>query len=449
MPADRRPPGPSGSLLTGSVRDLREDLLGFLSSLAREWGDVAAFRAYHVRCVLLNDPELIHAVLGPLNDAMRKPWDVRRLRLVLGDGLLTSEGAPWRRQRRLVQPAFRHDRLVRYGDVMTGVTDRVLDRWPREGELEVHDEMARLALTVAARALFGSEVSGREETIGSALATFMDRFEELVMGHTPFPWWVPTPGNLRARRAVSRLRSVVEELVDEARGAAVERDDLLGWLLTAEDEEGRSMSRTQVLDEVTTLLLAGHETTALALSWTLHLLATHPDVQDRAREEVHRVLESGEPTASDLGGLPYLKRVLHESMRLYPPAWGIGRETLEEVELGGYRVRSGTQLYLCPWVTHRDPRYFPEPERFLRDRWTKDEEGAEGAERRAYFPFGGGPRNCVGAGFAMMEATLVLARILQRYRFLPVPAHPVEVQPAVTLRPRHGIRLAVERRTAS
>ncbi|NIP56506.1 MAG: cytochrome P450, partial [Gemmatimonadetes bacterium] len=418
--------------------------LGFLTNLAREWGDVVGFRVYHVRCLLVNDPELIHEVLGPIADEMRKPWDVRRLRLVLGDGLLTSEGALWRRQRDLIQPAFRHDRLVRYGDVMTAAADECLERWPDGGELEIHDEMARLALTVAARALFGSEVSGREETIGAALATFMDRFEDLVMGHTPFPWWVPTPGNLRSRRAVKRLRGIVEELVEDARPAAGERDDLLGWLLTAEDEEGRSMSDEQVLDEATTLLLAGHETTALALTWTLHLLAEHPEIQECAADEARWVLEGRAPAPSDLGELPYVKQAFHESMRLYPPAWGLGREPRREVELGGYRVRKGTQIYMCPWVTHRDARFFPEPERFLPHRWTKG--SGAGVERRAYFPFGGGPRNCVGAGFATMEAHLVLARLLQRFRFRPVPGHPVEVQPAVTLRPRHGLRLRVGRR---
>lgn len=440
------PPGPSGGLLTGSLAGLRGNTLGFMTSLARRWGDVARFRIFHIRCVLVNDPELIHRVMGPLHDAMRKPWDVRRLRIVLGDGLLTSEGVPWRRQRDLIQPAFSHDRLLQYGSVMTRATDEALARWPDAGERDVHVEMARIALRVASRSLFGSEIAGREEVVGRELAVVMDGFEELVMGLAPLPWWVPTPTNLRVRRAVSRLRGTVEGLIEDAAPGALERDDLLAWLLTARDEEGRAMSEEQVLDEVTTLLLAGHETTALALAWTLHLLAEHPEVEARLVDELDRVLEGRPPTAADLAHLPYLKQVVQESMRLYPPAWGIGRETTRDVELGGYRIPRGTQLYLCPWVTHRDPRYFPEPGRFLPGRWSR---GAPGrAERRAYFPFGGGPRNCVGAGFALMEAQLVLARTVQRFRFRPAGEEPVELQAAVTLRPRHGIRLSFRRRSA-
>lgn len=438
----KSPPGPRGSLLAGSLADVQADLLEFLTSLARDYGDVASFRVFHIRCVLVNDPTLIREVMGPLDDRMRKPWDVRRLRLVLGSGLLTNEGGPWRRQRRLIQPAFSHERLVRYGEVMTEATDRALDAWPGEGERDVHDEMARVALAVAARSLFGSELAGREREVGAALGTFMDRFEDIVMGAAPLPWWVPTPANLRVRRAVSRLRGTVQQLIDEAGPRAKERDDLLGWLLTARDDAGRPMDPVQVLDEVTTLLLAGHETTALALSWTLHLLAEHQEAQARVARELATALGDRAPTAADLGALPYLKQVVQESMRLYPPAWGIGRETTAPVELGGYRIPARTQIYLCQWVTHRDPRFFPEPERFRPERWSREGD----ADRRAYFPFGGGPRNCIGAGFALMESHLVLGRLLQRFRFQPVAGHAIELQPAVTLRPRYGVRLRVERR---
>lgn len=451
-PSARTPPGPSGRRILGNTPEFRRDVLGFFTRCAREYGDLVAFRLGPQRCCLVNDPALIEEVLVRLDDRLRKGWDLRQLEFVLGRGLLTNEGGDWYRQRRLIQPAFHNRRIREYARLMGRRSVERAAGWEDGRPLDVHAEMMALTLGIVGEALFGAELSGRVEAVGRALDRVMVQFERMLRGWLPIPLSFPTPGNLAARRALAELDRVVYEIIDRRRAARVgaagadpdQETDLLGSLLAIRDEEGRRLSERRLRDETITLLLAGHETTAIALAWTLWLVARHPEVDARLAGEIEALDPDRPPGPEDVEGLSYAGAVLQEGMRLFPPAWGIGREPLEDVELGGYEIRRGTQIFLVPWVTHRDPRFFPEPERFLPERWTEEPSARPGGGRLpkyAYFPFGGGPRYCIGSGFAMMEATIALATVLRRWRFETVPDHPVEPQPAVTLRPRHGIRM--------
>ena len=439
----RRPPGPRGRFLTGNLAAFRQDVLGFLTRSAREYGDIVGFSLSYVRCCLVNDPALIEQVLVRDHERVRKAWDLRWLRVALGDGLLTNEGDAWRRQRRLVQPAFHNDRIRGYGDIMVRKTDQMLARWS-DGEVrDVHADLMSLTLEIVAEALFGVDVAPQARSVAHALGDFMRWFEIAFSEGVPLPLWVPTPANRRAVRAIRHFDAVIRDIIRERRTRGAAGEDLLGFLLAA-TETGTGMTDRQLRDEVITLLLAGHETTALALSWSLLLVGQHPDVDARLSREVESVLGGRLPTAADLARLGYTRQVVQESLRLYPPAWGFGREVVEPIQLGDYTLRRGTQVFLVPWVTHRDPRFFPDPERFSPERWGPDAERQ--IPKYAYFPFGGGPRYCVGSNFAMMEAVLLLATMLQRFRFTVRANETVELQPAVTLRPRSGIRAEVRRR---
>ncbi|HKY60149.1 MAG TPA: cytochrome P450 [Gemmatimonadota bacterium] len=431
------PPGPRGLPVLGCALDFRRDPLGFFTLLARRWGDVAAFRLGVLRCCLVNRPDLIEALLVERDPRMLKPWDERQLAVALGQGLLTGSGERWRRQRRLVEPAFRGERLRGYAGSMDRIAGETAERWPPSAEIDVHAEVQRITLAIVAETLFGADLTPRAEEAAHAFGVLTDRFESLLTGWLPIPLAARTPGNARLHRAVGRLQGIAAEIV-QARRRAAGGDDLLSVLVEARDPGDRGLQDRELQEIVITLLAAGHETTALAIAWALHLVGAHPEVDARLAEEARQV--SG---GSTTGRLPFARAVVRESLRLYPPAWGIGRETTRVIELGGFRIQPGTQVYVVPWVTHRDPRWFPQPERFDPDRWA---DGAPAESARAWVPFGAGPRGCVGSGFAMIEAPLVLSALVRRWRFVPVPGHPIELQPAITLRPRHGIRMRIERR---
>jgi len=431
------PPGPRGLPILGCALDFRRDPLGFFTLVARRWGDVAGFRLGVLRCCLVNHPDLIEEVLVERDPDVLKPWDERQLGVALGQGLLTGSGERWRRQRRLVEPAFRGERLREYTEVMERIAREAADRWSPGAEIDVHAEIQQITLAIVAETLFGADLAPRAEEAAKAFGVLTDRFERLLTGWLPIPLAARTPGNARFHQAVGRLHAIAGEMV-EARRRAAGGSELLSDLVGARDAAGQGLEDRELREIVITLLAAGHETTALAIAWALHLVALHPEIDGRLVEEARGV--SG---ASATARLPVARAVVREALRLYPPAWGIGRETTRPIELNGHRIRTGTQVYVVPWVTHRDPRWFPEPERFDPDRWA---DGAPAESAPAWIPFGAGPRGCVGSGFAMIEAPLVLSTLLRRWRFVPVPGHPIELQPAITLRPRHGIRMMLEPR---
>jgi cytochrome P450 len=440
----RVPPRPPGRFLSGHSKAFRQDRLGFLTRCAREYGDVVALRIGPMRVLLLVHPDHIEQALVTDNHNFRKHYGLRMNTLLLGNGLLTSDGAFWLRQRRLAQPAFQRQRIAGYAETMVAYTERLLAGW-REGETrDLQTEMTRLTLEITGKTLFGADVGGEAPDVGRAMADAMDSFEKRVSRLFPLPYWVPTATNRRLLRAVRRLDEIIFRFIKERRACAEERDDLLSLLLHARDEDdGGQMTDQQLRDEAMTLFLAGHETTALALAWTGYLLAQHPGEEEKLRAELGAVLGGRAATAADLPRLAFTERVVLESMRLYPPAYAIGREALGDTEIGGYPVRKGTTLFLSQWVTHRDPRWFGEPERFHPDRWANGL--AQRLPKFAYFPFGGGPRLCIGNTFALMEAVLVVATIFQQFRYELIPDHPVTPWPAMTLRPKHGIRVVLRR----
>jgi cytochrome P450 len=434
------PPGPKGHWLTGSLHELRHDRIRFYERLARDYGDVAGFRAGPFRIVLVSSPSLIEQVLVTDNRKFHKNDLLQLLRPALGNGLLLSEGEFWLRQRRLAQPAFHADRVARYGTVMVDYTRRMTDGW-RDGETrEIHRDLMGLTMDIVAKVLFGAEMNGRETEVGAAIGDLLEGFASASGGY-PLPAWIPTPARRRTRRAVASLDSLIYPIIQARRATDGEADDLLAMLLAARDDDGQPMTDQQLRDEITTLFAAGHETTAVALTWTFHLLGRHPEIERRLHAELDEVLPQRPPTTEDLPALRFTEGVVLESMRLYPPAWVIGRKALEDLEVGGYLIKRGTNISMSQWVVHRDPRNFERPLEFDPDRWRDGL--ADRLPRFAWFPFGGGQRRCIGASFAMTEAVLLLATIVQRWRLEPVSAGPIGTQPMLTLRPKGGVQMRV------
>jgi cytochrome P450 len=439
------PPGPRGHFLIGNALQLWREPFAFPVRCAHEYGDVVRLRVGRMVVYLLNHPEAIEYVLRGNHRNFIKDRGTRMLSSVLGQGLLTSEGEVWRRQRRLAQPAFQHDQVLRYGEVMVAHTRRAREEWRAGQARDVHADLTRLTLEIVAQTIFGASVAGQADRVARSMDAIMTYFAGPIAF---FPWlaWLPTPGNLRFRRAVKELDAILRDTIARRRAGGAHGDDLLARLLSAHDEEG-GMTDQELRDELMTLLLAGHETTALAVSFCLYLLGQHPEAEARLAAELEEVLQGRPATSADVGRLRYTEWVLRESLRLYPPAPSIGREALSDCEVGGYFVPKGAQLALVQWVVHRDGRWFDEPETFKPERW--DNDLARRLPRCAYFPFGDGPRVCIGNHFAMMEGVLILATICQRYRMTPAPGFTLQLLPSITLRPKGGVRMVPAERTAS
>jgi cytochrome P450 len=439
------PPGPRGISFLWRLLRAPDGWLDFLTECRRQYGNVVYFRFLAVPACLINDAAGIEHVLVTDHQNFTKSMDYRALSRVLGQGLLTSEGDFWKRQRRLVQPAFFRDRILSYGGLMTSYTARLMETWQSGEVRDVHHDMMRVTLEIAARSLFNVAIEGDAGTIGKALNVVLDEMPKLA-GFAFLPDWVPVPGLGAFRRALADLDNVVYGIIRDRRASGARPGDLLDMLLDARDENGAGMSDPQLRDEVMTLLLAGHETTANTLAWTLYLLAQNRVEQSRLEAEVRTVLDGRMAEAAGLQQLPYTQMVLMEAQRLYPPAWAIGRKALRDFEVSGYRVRAGTNIVISQWVLHRDPRLYPDPERFDPERWREEVGGGRRSlPKFAYLPFGAGPRVCVGASLALTESALVLATLMQRFRFSLASAEPVKAFPSVTLRPKDGLRLRVER----
>lgn len=424
---------------------MRRDPLDFLARLARDHGDVAHFRMAGLDLWLLADPEQIRDVLVTRQRQFVKSRALDRAKLLLGEGLLTSAGEHHLRQRRLAQPAFHRQRIAGYAVAMVDAGVGIRERWRAGETLDVAHEMMRVTLEIAGRTLFTSDVTGEAEEIGGALTDAMELFDIAVLPIAPIFMKLPLPRAIRFRRARARLDETIYRLIAERRVSGEDRGDLLSMLMLARDDEGdgTGMTDLQLRDEALTIFLAGHETTANALTWTWWLLANHPDAEARLHAEIDAVLGTRLPSSDDLPALPWTRMVLAESMRLYPPAWIIGRRTLEDYEAGGWPIATDSILLMSPWVTHRDERWWPDPERFDPNRWTTNAQ--ESRPRFAYFPFGGGTRQCIGEQFAWMEGILLLATIAQRWRLRATTETRAEPHPLITLRAR-GVRLKLERR---
>jgi cytochrome P450 len=443
------PPGPKGRFLLGSLIEVSRDWLGFYHRCADEYGDVVRINIAHVPVYLIVHPRDIETVLITKAANFTKSADYRALSRVLGQGLLTSEGDFWQRQRGLIQPAFHRQNILSYASVMTGAAKRMLDSWKDAGERNLHEDMMRVTLEIVAQCLYGAEVSGAADRVGKAMEVVTDRFVTNASQALIFPFDIPVVFARKEWRAIRELNEIIGSIIRKRHSSKEQRDDLLDMLLRVRDADGKPMSDAQLRDEVMTLFLAGHETTAIALSWACYLVSQHPEIETKLAEELKNVLGARVPTPEDLPRLRYTEMVMKETLRLYPAVWGIGRRAIAECELGGYRVPAGSNIFILQWRTQRDARFFPDPERFEPERWREDPVRTGKIPRFAYFPFGGGPRVCVGASFATMEATLLLAMIQQNFHLELFPNHPIEIFASVTLRPKHGIRMIAKRRQAS
>jgi cytochrome P450 len=440
------PPGPKRSLLNSVIYRPGRDPLQFFSGLAREYGDLAYVRMANEHLYIVSDPAVIKDVLVTHNQNFHKSRGLERIKVLLGEGLLTSEDAFHLRQRRLMQPAFHRDRIAAYAATMVSHGDRVRNSWTDGATLDIAHEMSHLTLLIVGKTLFDADVESQARDVGEAMTGLMNSFWTLMLPFGEQLQRLPIPHLRRGRKARERLDAIIYGLIRERRASGTDRGDLLSMLLMAQDDEdkGRGMTDRQIRDEAMTIFLAGHETTANALTWTWYLLSQTPEIEQCLHEEIDRALGGRLPGVADVERLPYTMRVVTESMRLYPPAWLLGRRAVNEYAIGGFYVPPRSIIIMSQWIVHRDARHYCDPERFDPNRWTPAFKAA--LPRFAYFPFGGGPRQCIGEAFAWMELVLLVATIAQRWSFDLVPGHPVVPQAAVTLRPKHGMKMTARQR---
>jgi cytochrome P450 len=440
------PPGPSLVIPVVNLFALRRDPIRFLTGLVNRYGDLVYFKLGPQPVVLVNNPDYIRDILVTNNKNFMKGEGLQRAKRLLGEGLLTSEGEFHLRQRRLAQPAFHRQRVAAYATTMVAYAAHACDQWLPGEARDIGREMMRLTLAIAGKTLFDADVEGEADEIGEALTATMELFNKLTL---PLARWLehlPLPATRRFQKARERLDATIYRIINERRASGEDRGDLLSMLIQARDEEGdgSGMTDEQLRDEAMTIFLAGHETTANALTWTWYLLSQHPEIEAKFHAEVDDVLKGVLPTAEDFPRLRYTEMVFAEAMRLYPPAWIVGRRALGDYQINGYAIPARTILLMSQYLTHHDARFFPDPFRFDPERWTP--EARESRPKFSYFPFGGGQRVCIGESFAWMEGALVLATIAQRFRMRLVPGHPVELRPTITLRPKYGMRMSLERR---
>lgn len=444
-PAPRqRNPVPPTTPRFHQVRRYQHDPHAFMLELFTAHGSLVRWRGFF-DVYLVDDPDYIRQVLARGHERFSKHTiDYRVLGQLMGRGLVTNDGPDWTRQRRLMQPMFASSRINSFDSVINTLAGETAADWQRrldQGPIAVDREMSALTFRIVGRTLFGSDIDRYAGEMASILHVVNLQPQEPRGLMTLLPW-IPTPHNIRWNRARRRLDEIVYGLIEERRQGGTGGGDILDRLVNARDEEtGRSMSRRQMRDEIVTLMLAGHETSATALTWTLYLLATHPDVERRLRETLDTELGGKPATASDLPRLGYLKQVVQESMRLYPPVWAVSRRSREAVTFGPYTVPAGSYIGAITYALHRNPAYWPDPERFDPDRFAPSQ--SAGRHSYCYLPFGAGPRTCIGAGMAMLEIQLVLARLVQSFEARPVPGHPVEPVAKVTLKPAHGMPMTI------
>lgn len=445
------PPGPRTWPSLRLVFQMQRDPLTFFTQLARDYGDIVYFQAGPRSIYLLNHPELIQDVLVTHDRKFRKSQALQRAKRVLGEGLLTSEGEYHLHQRRLIQPLFHRRQIATYAETMVRHAARLGDSstghgWQDGTRVDLHAEMMKLTLAIVGETLFQQDITGDAQAVGAAMETLNQNFRRLLSPFAPLLDRLPTAENRRLRHSQVTLDRIVAHLI-EIRRQQGDGSDLLSLLLSAHEGgvEGQPMSDRQIRDEVLTLMLAGHETTANALTFTWWLLAQQPAVARKLQHEVDQVLQGRLPTMADVEQLRYTRMVLSEAMRLYPPAWIVGRQALVDHEVGGYPIPAGATVLTSQWVMHHDARYYPEPWRFEPERWS----AAAQAERPkfSYFPFGGGSRVCIGEHFAWMEGILLLATLAQQWQMQPLAATPPALRAGVTLRPRAALPMVVQRRS--
>jgi len=437
------PPGHRSRFPWQTLIAFRRDPILFLRRLAREHGDVASFRLGPERMMLINHPDLIRDVLVTDARCFHKGRGLERAKRLLGEGLLTSEEGYHLRQRRLIQPAFHRQRIAAYAETMTQCAARTRDAW-RPGETrDMAEEMMQLTLAIVGKTLFNADVEAESQRVGAAMAEVLALFNLFMLPFAELLEKLPLPQVHKFAAARARLDAIIYGLIAEHRAEGEDQGDLLSLLLAAQDEDGTAMTDTQIRDEAITIFLAGHETTANMMAWTWYLLSQNPEVEARFHAEID-ALPDGEPGLDDLPQLSYTRRVLSESLRLYPPGWIVGRRAIVDTSVGGYAVPRRTVLILAPTVTHMDPRWFPDPNCFNPDRWTPEADAVR--PKFAFFPFSGGSRICIGEQFAWTEGIILLATLGRRWKMRLDPKQRIGWQPIITLRPKYGMRMTLEQR---
>lgn len=459
VPAERRgagrtaPSPPTFGRVAGHLQGMRGDRLSFVLQAFQHAGDVARLRLGYLTAHLLAHPDHIrHVLVDAVRDYDKQTRGFDKVRMILGNGLLTSEGDFWRRQRRIAQPAFHRERVAGFAAVMARVTAEMLEGWerlPPGAVLDVAAEMTRLTLRIAGLTLLSTDPAAEADVVGRAVSLLLASANERILAPIDFLDALPLPKNLALRRAQADLDRVVYGAIETRRRSADRPDDLLSLFMDARDEDtGEAMSDVQLRDEVMTMFLAGHETTASTLAWAFWMMSLHPGPARAVVAEAQRVLGAVEaagraPTAEDVAAMPVTRRFLLETMRLYPPAWFLARRANRDDAIGGFHIPRGSYVFISPWVTHRHPAFFEDPEGFLPERF--EGEAASRLPKHAYIPFGAGPRVCIGQGFAMLEATLVLAMVTRRFRLDALSGHRVTPEASITLRPKGGVRVRLQR----
>lgn len=444
-----KPRGPRNFFILGNLASFRARPIEFLTGIARDFGDLPYFRLGPYHAYLINHPDYVRDILVTNQGNFTKSRALQRARILLGQGLLTSEGTFHLRQRRLVQPAFHRERLAGYAAVMTECAAKTRDRWTDGATLDISNEMMRLTLAVVGKTLFSADIESEATEIGQALTTVLKMFRMLMLPFSEYLEKLPLPAVRRFEKARDRLDQTIYGLIRERRKSGHDAGDLLSMLLLAQDEEGDGggMTDTQVRDEALTLFLAGHETTANALTWTWYLLSQNPECEARLHREIDSVLDGRAPQMSDLPQLRYTEMVFAEAMRLYPPAWAVGRMSKAPFELGGIQIAAKSICIMSPYVMQRDARWFPDPARFDPERWTP--EARDSRPKFSYFPFGGGARVCIGERFAWMEGALLLATLAQKWKLRLAEGQRVAPLPLITLRTKYGMRMSLTARRQS
>lgn len=430
-----------GHPILGHIDNLQKDPLNFYLNMHRRYGDLVRMRSGPWSWVAIRHPDHLKHVLQDNNTNYHKGIFYEELRLLVGNGLITSDGDFWLRQRRLAQPAFHRHKIASFADTMVNYTGDMLDRWqahPADQPLDIHHEMMALTLRIVGQALFGSDVSSQASEIGDAVTYALDFINDRGTRILNAPMAAPLPAHQKFKQATNRLDTVIQRLIDTRRRTGDLGDDLLTMLLHARDEDTQAqMTDQQLRDEAMTIFLAGHETTANLLTWAFYLLSVHPTVRQKLEAEIADVLGGRPPTFADLPNLRYTRMVIDETLRLYPTAWLISRTATHDDAIGGYRIPANTPISMSIFITHRDPRWWPNPEGFDPERFAPETDDSR--PRFAYLPFGGGPRLCIGNNFAIIEAQIVMAMLTQRFQLNAVPGYLPVPEPAVTLRPRYGM----------
>ncbi len=425
------PPGPDTSP-AANLFAMRRDPLAFFAKLARDFGDVVRFNTGAIDFYFLNEPELIKSVLVTRDRDFVKWFAVDRTKVLLGEGLFVSEGEWHHRQRKLSQPAFHHQRIAGYAAVMADYSRQLRDRWRDGATLDVAAEMNWLTMVIVAKTLFGADVDAEASEIRDALSAILALFERSTL---------PPDEAAEFDEARARLDATVLRIIRERRASGEDRGDLLSMLLLARDDDDSGMTDEQLRDEAMTIFLAGHETTANALTWTWYLLTQNPDAETKLHAELDRCLTSREPEAGDIAALTFTRMIFNEALRLYPPVWAVGRRALRDVPLDGFTIPAGSVAIISQFITQRDARWFPDPLRFEPERWRAESIAAR--PKFSFFPFSAGSRSCLGEGFAWMESALAIATLAQKWRLTLAPGHVAELQPQLTLRPKNGMRMRV------